>query len=221
VRRTVLALLLASIVPAAAATAVASPRFSATFRLSYLTRAPGSPAGQALLMTWSDRGAPNEVPKAIKRIDLRFPPGTRFDTSALARCRASDSEIKAKGSSACPAATRLGRGHTTGVSTSGAEFTTDVTLFNARGQIIVLVTLQGVVLTEFRDRVKGRTITIEPALPPGVSLKRLKLRIGRHSGYMRAPPSCPASRKWTTVARFAYADRSVQTLRSASPCRQR
>jgi hypothetical protein len=216
VRRTVIALLagVVVLVPAAAA----SPSFSSSFQLSYLTRQPGAAAGQAIGMTWTDPGAPNQVPKTIKRIDLRFHPGTRFDTSALPRCRASDERIKAKGAKACPARTVLGRGHTVGVSTSGAEFTTDVTLFNARGQIVVLVTLQGVVLTEFRDRVKGRTITIEPALPPGVALKRLQIRIGRHGRYMTAPPTCPG--RWTTVARFRYTDGSAETLRSRSPCRR-
>ena len=215
----------AAIAVAAAGVALASPRFSATFALTYLSRAPGAPSGQVPLMTWTDPGARAEVPKAIKRIDLTFHPGTRFDTSALARCHASDAVVKSKGASACPRASRLGTGHTTGVFSSGSEFVTDVTLFNARGEIIVLVTLDGAPITEFRDRVQGRTIEIEPVLPDGVSLKRLKLRIGPHSKgrrtYMRNPPYCPPRRKWTTVARFTYLDGSAETLRSASPCRPR
>jgi hypothetical protein len=208
--------------------ALASPQFSATFELTYLSRHPGGPSGQIPLMTWSDPGAPAEVPKVIKRIELTFHPGTQFDTSALARCRASDEKIRSKGASACPAASQLGTGHTTGV-TSGGEFLTDVTLFNARGEIIVLVTVGGTPITEFRDQVKGRKITIEPSLPEGVALKRLKLRIGPHSKghgarqrtYMRNPPSCPRSGKWTTVAKFIYLDGSAETLRSGSPCKRK
>jgi hypothetical protein len=207
-----------------ASLALASPQFSATFELTYLSPHPGAPSGQVPLMTWSDPGAPNEVPKTIKRIELTFHRGTRFDTSALARCRATDAELKSKGVAACPKASKLGAGHTVGVFSSGTEFTTDVTLFNARGQIIVLVFLQGALVTEFRDRVEGRTITIEPVLPSGVSLERLKLRIGPHSRgrrtYMRNPPSCPRSGKWTTMAKFTYVDGSAQTLRSRSPCRR-
>jgi hypothetical protein len=179
-------------------------------------------------MTWSDPGAPAGVPKTIKQIKLRFHPGTHFDTSALARCQASDDEIKSKGASACPAGSRLGAGNTEAVLGSGVEFTTDVTLFNSRGEIIVLVTLHGVPVTEFRDRVRGRTITVNPALPAGVALTELNLRIDPHSkgsgaqrkSYMRTPRVCPASRSWTTVARFTYADRSTQTFQSASPCRR-
>jgi hypothetical protein len=207
-----------------ASLALASPQFSATFELTYLSRHPGAPSGQVPLMTWSDPGAPNEVPKTIKRIELTFHRGTRFDTSALARCRATDAELKSNGVAACPKGSKLGAGHTVGVFSSGAEFTTDVTLFNARGQIIVLVFLEGTLVTEFRDRVHGRTIAIEPVLPSGVSLERLKLRIGPHSKgrrtYMRNPPSCPRSGKWTTVAEFTYVDGSAQTLRSGSSCRR-
>ena len=227
-RRCAFALLAALAPLAAAGVAPASPRFSSSFQMTYLYREPGAPTGQVPLMTWSDPGAPNKVPKTIKRINLRFHKGTRFDTSALARCHASDAEVMSKGVTACPAASRLGTGHTKAVLPSGAGFTTDVTLFNARGEIIVLVTLGGTPVTEFRDRVKGRTITIEPVLPGGVSLERLRLRIDRHSRgsganrrtYMRAPRSCPASRKWTTSARFTYVDGSAETLRSRSPCRR-
>jgi hypothetical protein len=214
---------------ATAGVALASPQFSATFDLTYLSRTPGAPSGQVPLMTWTDPGAPAEVPKTIKRIELTFHKGTRFDTSALARCHASDAVIKSKGPSACPATSRLGTGHTTGVFSNGSEFVTDVVLFNARGEIIVLVSLNGTPVTEFRDRVKGRTIEIEPVLPPGVSLKRLKLRIGPHSKghgakrrtYMSNPPTCPASRKWTTVAKFTYVDGSAQTIRGSSPCKRK
>jgi hypothetical protein len=213
-------LLLASMALIAAGAAVASPQFSATFGLTYLSHTPGAPSGQVPLMTWTDPGAPAEVPKTIEKIELTFHPGTRFDTSALARCHASDDEIKSKGPSACPKASTLGTGHTTAVLSSGSEFVTDVTLFNARGEIIVLVALNGTPVTEFRDRVKGRTITIEPVLPAGVALKRLKLHIGRHSTYMTNPPSCPRSRKWITKARFTYVDGSSQTLRDSSPCKR-
>jgi hypothetical protein len=226
-RRTAYILLACGIALALASAALASPKFSASFHMAYLTERPGAPTGQAPLMTWSDPGAPKDVPKPIKRIDMTFHPGTRFDTSALTRCQASDDEIKLKGGSACPASSRLGSGHTKAVFPSGSGFTTDVTLYNARGEIIVVVTLQGNVITEFRDVVKRRTISIRPVLPGGVSLTRLSLRIGRHSKghgtkqrtYMRAPASCPKSRRWTTRAKFIYLDGSTESFSSRTPCR--
>ena len=203
--------------------ALASPQFSSTFDMTYLSRVPGAASGQVQAVTWSDPGAPAQVPKAIERIKLTFARGTVFDTSALPRCHASDAQLKAKGPKACPPASKLGSGHTTGVFPAGNEFVTDVTLFNARGEIAVVVQLNGAVITEFRDSVKGRTIVVEPVLPAGVSLKRLKIRIGPHSTghgakrrtYQRNPATCPKSGKWTTVARLTYTDGPRKPRRAA------
>jgi hypothetical protein len=202
------------------ALALASPQFSSTFDMTYLSRTPGASSGQVPVMSWTDPGAPNAVPKVIKRIVMTFAKGTRFDTGALPRCHATDAKLKADGPKACPKATKLGTGHTTGAFSSGSEFVTDVTLFNARGQIIVVVQLSGTVVTEFRDEVRGRKITIEPVLPPGVALKHLKLRIPRHGSYQRNPPTCPKSGKWTTVASYTYTDGSKETHRDETPCRR-
>jgi len=210
--------------------ALAGPQFSSTFDMTYLSHTPGAASGQVPRMTWSDPGAPNGVPKIIKRIVMTFARGTRFDTAALPRCHATDAQLKASGPAACPKASRLGAGHSTGVFNSGhstgvfnsgGELVTDVTLFNARGQIVVVVQVSGAVVTEFRDRVAGRTVTIEPVLPAGVALKRLKLRIPRHGDYQRNPSTCPKSGRWTTVARFTYVDGSHETHRDATPCRRR
>jgi hypothetical protein len=208
--------------------AVASPQFSSTFDMTYLSRVPGGASGQVQEIAWSDPGAPARVPKAIEQIKLTFARGTVFDTAALPRCHASDAQLKAKGPKACPSASKLGAGHTTGVFSSGDEFVTDVTLFNARGEIAVVVQLNGAVITEFRDRVKGRTIIIEPVLPAGVSLKHLKVRIGPHSSghgakrrtYQRNPPTCPKAGKWTTVAHLTYTDHTSESHRSSTPCRR-
>jgi hypothetical protein len=209
---------------ALAVVALASPQFSSTFDLAYTSRVPGAASGQVPLMTWSDPGAPNAVPKIIKRIQLTFHKGTKFDTSALARCHAKDDKILATGGAVCPKKSRLGGGHTTGSFANGTDFQTDVSLFNARGEIIVVVTLNGTPVTEFRDEVGARKITIEPKLPSGVALKRLNLHIGRHTTgrrtYMRNPPSCPRSGKWTTIAKFTYVDGSRETKRDSSPCKR-
>ena len=212
--------LAAVIVLTTASLAFASPQFAATFHLTYLSRTPGAPSGQVPLMTWTDPGAPAEVPKTIKRIELTFHPGTRFDTSALPRCHASDDQVKSKGASACPKASRLGTGHTTASSAPAPSSSPMWSCSTRAVRSSSLVTLNGTPVTEFRDRVKGRKIAIEPVLPTGVSLKRLKLRIGRHSKDLHDEPTRPAraNRKWITTASFTYLDGSAQTLRSSSPC---
>jgi hypothetical protein len=228
-RKPVVVLLSCCMAGAAPYAASASPRFKATFDLGYVSRAPGVSTGLTTVMTWSDPGAPGGVPKVIKKIRLRFQPGTRFDTSALPRCAASDEAIKSRGAAACPAKSRVGSGSTVGVFASGLQFTTKVTLLNANRQIIVLVTLNGAPVTEFRDQVQRDTITVKPVLPAGVALKRLALRIDPHStgrgaaqkAYMRTPPTCAASGHWTTAGTFSYADGSGRTFLSRTACRAR
>jgi hypothetical protein len=228
-RKTAVLLLAASVLGVAAYSAHASSRFRASLQLTYLTRQPGVSTGFTTQMTWVDPGAPNGVPKTIGKIRLRFPRGTNFDTSALPTCPASDKAIKTRGASACPPKSKLGSGSTIGVFTSGAQITTSVTLFNARHQIVVLVTLNGAFVTEFRDEVQRDTIIVNPALPSGVSLKRLALRVDPHStgrgaarkAYMRTPQSCPAGGHWTIGGTFTYADRSSQNVTSTTRCRVR
>ena len=225
-RKATLLLLVGGLVLVSAQVARASAQFAASFQLSYLSTHVGASSGLSTLMTWDDPGALGGAPKAIQRIELRFDPGTRLDTAALPTCDASDVEVRLLGEAACPPDSRLGSGSTIGEFFFGLQFTTEVTLFNATNQIIVLVTVEGLPVTEFRDEVLGNEIIVNPALPPGVSLKRLAIRIDPHTtvagaiqkSYLSTPPSCPTNGRWTTGAVFTYADGSSQSLTSGSAC---
>ena len=119
-------------------------------------------------------------------MQLAFNPGARFDTSALPVCRASDEQVQILAVRACPKATKLGEVRTQGVYAGGAPFDAFATLFNARGQIIVVVALdsfKGRLLTNFRDDVRGSTITINLKIPRGISLIRFQAHVPRH--YLR------------------------------------
>src|SRR5687767_11418531 len=51
--------------------------------------------------------------RVIDQIVVNFPPGTKFDTAAVARCTASDEEIQNNEggvAAACPAASKVGTG---------------------------------------------------------------------------------------------------------------
>jgi hypothetical protein len=197
--------------------------------MTYLSKAPRSSSGLRTLITWADPGEPNQKPKAIKNFRFRFHPGTRFDTSALPACRADDAAVRRLGLRACPSASKLGTGSTEAIAGAGIPVKTVVTLFNARKQIIVLVQTAGRTLTEFRDDVRGRTLTVNAVIPAGIALTKLDITIpaharrrgGRKRVYMRTPPSCPASGTWTTEARLNYVDGSTQTLTSSTPCVKR
>src|SRR5205809_1029027 len=100
--------LLAVAVVCGAGVALASPQFASTVAFTYSSKLPGSPSGFDSLATFSDPGEPAGKPKELIRIRVGFHPGTRIDTAALPRCRASDRDVQLFGLGACPASTKLG-----------------------------------------------------------------------------------------------------------------
>ena len=217
---------------AASGSAAASPQFAATFQINYTSKVPGTSSGLTGLATWTDPGEQFGKPAALKKIVFAFNPGTKFDTSALPACKATDQQVRALGVHACPANTVAGRGDTTGIATGGFPLTTVVSFFNAKEQIIVVVELNGKKLTFFRDDAKGATITANLVIPAGISLTKLhvvfpahssrkrhgKKKAGKKRAYLTTPTICPPSGVWTTNATFSYDNGFTHTLSSDTPC---
>jgi hypothetical protein len=207
----------------------ASPQFASTFGLTYSSQVPGSPSGFDVSSTWSDPGEPGGKPKEVVKIKLDFAAGTRLDTSALPVCKASDTKVQRRALKACPASTKVGSVRTEGAISTGARFHPVSTLFNARRAIIVVVMLDGRLITNFRDDVERSSVTINLKIPGGISLTSLEAHTPRHfrkrgkrrKAYMRTPPTCPASGSWTNQVTFSYRDGSTQTLSGETPCRPR
>jgi hypothetical protein len=161
-------------------------------------------------------------------IKVGFHPGTRIDTAALPRCRASDTNVRMLGLRACPASTRLGIVHAEGVISTGLRFNPVGHLFNARRAIIVVATVDGRYVTSFRDDLTRDKLTVNFRIPRGISFTSFKPHIPRHfrkragkrRAYMKTPPSCPATGAWTTTVVFIYRDGSTQELAAATPCRR-
>lgn len=226
--RRVLWLLAVAVVCGTAGVALASPQFASTLAFTFSSKVPGSPSGFDSLATFSDPGEPAGKPKELVKIKVTFHPGTRVDTAALPRCRASDTDVQRLGLRACPASTRLGVVHAQGVISTGARFNPVGNLFNARRAIIVVVTVDGRYITSFRDDLTRDTLTVNFRLPPGVSLIRFKPHIPRHfrkrggkrRAYMRTPKRCPATGAWTTTVVFSYRDGSTQEVSAPTPCRR-
>ena len=222
-------LLAVACVLASGAAVLASSQFAATLQITYSSQTPNSPSGIDGLATWSDPGEPAGKPKEIDKIKIVFHPGTRLDTAALPYCKASDTTVQRLGLRACPRSTRLGTVVAKGVISTGAQFDPVATLFNARRHIIVVVRLGGRTLTNFRDDVGRRSITINAKIPMGIALIRFQPHVpvhvrkrGKHRrAYMRTPPTCPPSGVWTTTATFSYRDGTSQILTTTSPCRSK
>jgi hypothetical protein len=227
VRKVVLRLLVGAFAFVLSSAALASSQFSATFEMNYSSKTPGSVSGFDALGTWSDPGAPAAKPKELVKMRLVFHPGSKLDTSALPICKASDERVQRLALRACPASTKVGAVKTEGAISDGSRFSPDSTLYNAKRAIIVVVMLNGRLLTNFRDDVGRRSVTINLKLPPGVSLTsftphvppHVRRRGGRKRTYFRTPPICPEIGSWTTTATYRYRDGSSQKLTSATPCR--
>lgn len=221
-------LLVAAVACGATGVALASSQFSSTVTFTYSSEISGSPSGFDSFATFDDPGEPFGKPKELFRIRVGFHPGTRIDTAALPRCRASDTHVRLLGLPACPASTRLGIVHAEAVTSTGFHVNPIGHLFNARRAIIVVVTIDGRYITSFRDDLTRDTLQVNFRLPPGISLIRFRPHIPRHfrkragkrRAYMTTPPSCPASGVWTTSVVFIFRDGSTDEHSDPTPCRR-
>jgi hypothetical protein len=211
-----------------AVSALASPQFTSTVALTFSSATTGSPSGLDVHASWSDPGAVNGVPKSVTKMKFVGHPGTRFDTTALPRCRASDEDIANRSVRACPRASKIGSVKGQGLIVTGNPFNTIATLFNARREIIVIVQLvdDGRLVTYFRDDVRRSSVEVNLKIPGGVALTKFDAHLPRHfrkvhgkrRAYMRTPLTCPPSGLWTTTAIFTYRDGSTEQRSAATPC---
>jgi hypothetical protein len=226
-----LLLLVGAVGVIASTAAVASPQFVSTFAGTYSAQTPSTSSGLDALATWSDPGEPGGKPKEVQKIKVIFNPGVKLDTRALPACNASAEDIAIRAARACPAKTKVGEVHGQGVyAGSTAPFKTYASLFNAKRQIIVVVTLdsaKGRLLTDFRDDVGKESITVNLKIGKGISLVRFQAHVPPHVRkkkgkkrrvYFTTPPSCPASGAWTTTFVFSYRDGSSDEHSASSPC---
>lgn len=196
------------------APAQAAERGDFVFELG--TRTPGAGATMKFDVVYRDPDDPNAKPPPITAGTFRLPEGTRIDQDAVAKCRASDEELRAQGTSACPADSRVGGGTLTAVTGFGPPadpVTGQVTVFNGDGELIELVTVPDTGRTAGFDRltVKGSTLTAHPPATPGgppdgrTSIKEIHITVDR-PGYAFAPPLCPGRDGWAYGASFEFGD---------------
>jgi hypothetical protein len=196
---------------------------------------PGTPTGMSAHVFFRREGDPNAKPPPLDSAVIRLPRGLRFDTSVVEECRASDDEIRALGSNACPDGSRLTIGSFSAISGFGPPFDPfegDNHVFNGPKQLIEIITVKGGSASPGFDRlsIKGSTLTAHPPAAPGgppegrSSVRSIDFEIpvrtaGRRS-LITSPPDCPPGGRWTTRGTFGFADGSTDTVTSQTPCRQ-
>jgi hypothetical protein len=227
---------LAATTAAALASAIAAaPAGAANARVEYsdvfTTQEPGAPTGRVFYDEYFDADDPSAKPPTLSHIQVRLPPGARFNTDAVAKCTAPDPQLVAEGPSACPEDSVVG----TEVYVIDTGFpsnrfvTTDITFLNEKDGIIVIT----------RDRQSGARVVLhgkigpetydldippQPGTPPhGGSNKRedavFRTATGPGGAYLTTPPTCPADGAWTFQVTYTFRDAPPVEKESRSPCR--
>ena len=221
----------AAVVAGALLAAPGPAQAQSDFVLGLGTAEPGASAPVTFDVRYRNAQDPEGKPPAISAAEFRLPAGMRIDTASAPRCTTSDAELRLRGSSACPADTRVGGGTLTAITGFGPPVdpvSGDVAVFNGDGELIEVVTAPGTdrVLGIDRLTVEGSTLTAHPPTTPGgppdgrTAVKDIRLAVDR-AGYAFTPPTCPADGRWRYSASFEFADGTRQAVAHTLPCKTR
>jgi hypothetical protein len=206
-----------------------------TASLTFAESAPGRPTAMRVRIDYVNPDDPRAKPPSVRRVVEVFARGTDLDTSAPARCRATDAQLMLQGRSACPRASVVGHGFIrldTGIPRPGRFLREDVTFLNNTDQLIYLVRDRATgARTAFRARVEGRRVVTQAPLLPGappdgtaVDVVRahfprlVRVRDGQRRAFLTTPRHCPARGYWVNRVRFSYRDGTVQVESTRNPC---
>jgi hypothetical protein len=205
----------------------------ADFSAAFTTPYPSTASGLKVHVFLKNADDPDAKPSPLRSAVIRGPDGLRFDTGAMNQCEASDDDLRALGSDACPDDTLLTIGSFSAMSGFGPAdpITGDDHVFNGPKQFIEVITVPDGSASPAFDRltIDGSTLTAHPPAAPGgppdgeSSVRSLDFAIPVRRGpggrsLITTPPSCPAEGVWKTVATFAFKDGSSDTVTSATPC---
>jgi hypothetical protein len=185
------------------------------FGLDLGTIEPGTEATPRFVVQYRNPSDPNAKPPPVTGAVFRLPEGTVIDTNAVPQCHATDEQIRANGSQACPPESKVGSGKLTAITGFGPPADPvmgDVTVFNGPGQLIEIVTVPGSTQSAGFDRltIEGNVLTAHPPATPGgppdgrTSVKDIELKIDR-AGYVTSPSFC-GSAGWGYSAHYEFAN---------------
>jgi hypothetical protein len=203
------------------------------FSTRLTSTSPGTPTGLADHILLHRADDPNGKPAPLRSAVFHAPAGVRFDTTAAPQCMASDAEVQARGSDACPPETELTVGSFTALTGFGPPvdpFNGDDHVFNGPGQFIEIVTANGTFASPGFDRltIDGSTLTAHPPVSPGgppdgeTAIRSIDFEIpvvtNAGKALITTPPACPGDGLWRASATFAFADGTSETVGSTTPC---
>ncbi len=220
----------------ACGSALASSQFHSTYHLKLSTKKADASSGFDISASFSDSAAPNKAPKILTGLEIKFPPGSRFDLSKHPACRSTLKPLEKKGLvSVCPARSKYGSGEAK-VILGSTPF-----VFPIHSYILDPVGFDGgkreiefdVVLNPkssnplaflFSPDISGSTLRV--GLPADAkymihpTLFHLHFPASANGGHavMRTPSTCPSSRRWKASMTASFIDHSTQTQTITLPC---
>ncbi len=185
-------------------------------KLDFTSERPGKPTGIVGKVNFS----PANADTAPKRIVIKLENGTEKNKGVPRRCRATDQELMAAGTEACPEGSLIGDGEVEETTIGVA----DLSLFANKDELIVVAELRGsnppLRAVTRQDAGSDRKTVIK--VPEGFVLDRAKIEIFEikrdGKGLLETPESCPDDGDWTNAARFKYRDGVEQREKRSSPC---
>lgn len=221
------ALMVGSVIPSGAS---AEAGHRADFSLGLTSSAPAASTGLTISVRFKAPDDPEAKPPPVKGVVLDAPAGTRFDTTTVTRCEASDAELRARGLSACPSDSKVGFGGFSAITGFGPPvdpFVADNHVFNGPDQIIEVVTFKGTDRTAGFDRltIDGSTLTAHPPTTPGgppdgrTATRTIDFAIPARGAFITTPRQCPADGSWISRGHFTFEDGGTETVASRTPCR--
>jgi hypothetical protein len=220
-----------------AAVALASPTLQQKAEVKYTKSKSRASVGIDTDLATTDPAAnpPGNIPP-VDKVVFRFR-GARYDYRGAPQCSASQAQR-----AACPRRANIGSGTAeanlvgtnpaTGQTSVQPLGTLNVSAFNGRGRIYLVIRQTGTVL---KPRItKNGTLTTDvkgdtPPLPGGnkVVLTSFKLKTRAKSRRVRGKrrfliraPRCTRSRRWRISVRFTYADGDSRSFNVRQRCRR-
>jgi hypothetical protein len=203
--------------------------------MQFTARDPGHSTGLDVRFFYKHPDDPKAKPIPVREEQVTFPVGTKFDFAVVPPCKATDAELQAKGTDACPASW-AGSGHgdtvMTGFPGQGETPLSVDGYLDAPNEMKLVSQSKGFPVRFMahaytHGRVTTAIIPRAPGGPPDgeSALRRVHnvfpARSRNGHTYMRTPPRCPKSGTWTFRGRFTFADGFVAHKTHRMRCRRR
>ena len=197
-----------------------------SIQMSFDSPRPGVTSGLGMRLSYRDSSNPDGKPPMIRELQVTLPEGTRLDGDALPRCDVPDEDVRARGPSACPQASRVGSGEieiVTGFGPPTDPYTFDAVNFNESGGIkeVVIDRSTGGVIAIEHLRVEGNVISARIVRGPGgppdgeSTVREAVVNPDPGTGFVTTPPVCRGM--WSYSARFTF-DNGVVEPAGTTPC---